>query len=374
MRVFEKLFWVASAVGLLVTAFFEPQVANLAFLQFLLPILGTLGSGLIGNLSNMSAQERAAILEEKGMQEWFKLQIPDPEQMKLAMERFVQVGELAPEMEEQFKVAETEYGKIQSDPKYKESRMRALSSLEEMGYGGEGVADEAAREQAIIDSGAANRGRQEAVLGSMARRGQLGTGLELSARMDASQAEGDRLASNALSLESDRRKRAFDSIIGAGNLAGDMESDEFNRNAEVAKAKDAINMFNTTNMQNVAARNVDRTNVARERNLAEKQRISDQNVGTANYEQQYNKELLQQDFDNRAKKAAGVSGQYGDAASSERAAGKSAADMWGKVASGAGQLGVAAMSRNTGSTSNPLKPTSGADWNTEDEDYWGSLA
>lgn len=299
-------------------------------------------AGVVGHLANKSAQDRAAILQEKGVQEWLDIQFPDKEKQKLVLQRFVSAGELDPSVEEAIWAQDTELKQIQSDPKLKEARMRSLGALEEIGYGGESFEDQAAQEQALIESGSANRGRQQAIVSDMERRGQLGTGLELSARLDEQQAEGDRLAQTTLGLERDRRLRGLNAIMGAGELAGDIQSDEYEMDRDAATAADAIRMFNTRNSQDVMSRNVDRKNRAAEQNLANDQRILDQNVGTSNFEQQYNKELDQRDFENRMKRAAGVSGQYGQQAAQEIESGKNAAQMWGNIASGVGQIGLGA--------------------------------
>jgi hypothetical protein len=313
--------------------------------ELLLGAAASVIPGLIGNGAQMSAQERAAALQEKGVQEWLKLNIPDPEQQKLALEKFISTGELTPEFEQAAMALDSELGKVQVDPRLKESRMRALASLEEQGYGGESLQDQAARQQALIESGSANRGRQEAVLSSMERRGQLGSGLELAGRMDAAQAEGDRLASNSLGLEADRRNRALASIAGAGDLAGSIQGDDYNMAANLAKSRDAINMFNTQNMQGVNQRNTDRSNDANRYNQDMKQSLANQNTGLNNFQQQYNKELQQQKFQNEAAKAGGVSGQYGAQAQGAQQAGQSAANMWGNIASGAGTLAYGVMQK-----------------------------
>lgn len=315
-----------------------------AFSSIALGIGGALaaGSGIAGHLANMSAQDRAALLQEKGVQEWLKVNIPDPEKQKLALERFVQVGEIVPELEAPIKAAESEFQKIQADPRLKESRLRALSALEEQGFGGEQIQDEAALQNALIQSGSANRGRNLAITGEMERRGQLGSGLELAAKMEADQAAGDRLASQGLDLEMARRNRALQSIMGAGDLAGSIQDQDYRIDSDRAKAADAINMFNTQTAQGVNTRNVNRGNEAAYHNLGQKQKTADMNTTTGNFEQQYNKELQQQNFQNQAAKAAGVSGQYGDQAAGQLKAGQNAAQMWGGIAQGIGQTAMGA--------------------------------
>lgn len=301
----------------------------------------SIGSGIMGHLSNMSAQERAETLNNQAVQEWLKLNIPDPAQQKLALQKFVSTGEFTPELESAVKQADTELQKVQVDPKLKEARLRGLGALERQGYGGESIEDAAALEKAMIESGARNRANDQGIVASMERRGQLGSGLELAARQGAVQAEGDRNSTNALDLEMNRRKRAFDSIMGAGELAGDIQRDDYAMKSDAAKAQDRINEFNTLALQGVNTRNVGAKNNAGMYNLDRSQTLSDKNVALGNFEQQYNKELAQQKFENEAKKKAGLSGQYGQAAGQAVQSGQNAAQMWGQIAGGVGQLGLA---------------------------------
>lgn len=347
MRKLEKAFWILSGMGWLTTlAFPVEHTATLAFLPLLIGGLASLASGAIGAIANASAADRAAMLKEKGMQEWFKLNIPDPAQQKLALERFVQAGELHPALEQSIKAESSEFGDITQDEGLRNSRLRALSGLEEQGFGGEQTQDTAAREQAMIDSGSANRGRQEAVISDFARRGQLGSGLELSARLDAAQAEGDRLASGALDLEGQRRNRMLAALEGAGNLAGNIQETDYKTASDKARANDAINLFNTQNMVGMQQRNIDRANDASQYNLGVKQDISNRNVGTSNYEQEKNKSLIQQDFENRKAKAAGLSDQYGGQAAQATQQGQATGNMWGGVASGIGTLAQGYQNQN----------------------------
>lgn len=311
-------------------------------MAFIPALVGALVSGGIGMLAQTSANDRAAMLQDQALQEWLKIQIPDPKAQALALERFVQAGELTPELESAVAVSASEMEKISTDPRLRESRMRALSSLEEIGMGGESLEDQAAQERALIEAGTASRGRGEAILSDLARRGQLGSGMEIAARQAANQAEGDRAATTALDIESQRRRRALEALSGAGNLAGDIERDEFGMASDVAQAADKIRLFNAQNAQSVGGRNVDRRNEAMAANLAAKQGVMDRNTGLSNFQQQYNRELEQQRFDNQGKIAAGKTGQLGQNAALATQQGAQAAQMWGNVASGLGNVAASA--------------------------------
>lgn len=307
------------------------SAASLAFLHLLAGLISG-GAGLIGGLSQMSAAERAQLLREKGVKEWLDINIPNPEEQKLALEKFVVAGELSPHLETAVKQDPSAFEAISEDPGLRASKLRALRSLESLGTGEATFADKAAQEEALIDQAARSRGNQKAIMSSLASRGQLGTGLELASRMDQNQADADMGAKTTLGLEANRRANALKAIQGAGSLAGDMADDDYRISSDAARAKDAISNFNATNLQNVNSANTRALNSADQWNLTNRQDISNKNTAQNNYEQQYNKELLQKEFENKAKRAAGVSGQYGDAADSAVKAGDSAAKFWGGLA------------------------------------------
>lgn len=356
MKRVERIFWGLSAIGWVITlAFPSESHVNLAFLPLLIGGIAALGSGVAGALANASAAERAQMLQEKGMQEWFDLNIPDPKERELALKQFVQVGELHPALEQSVKAEESKLGNVNLDQGLQNSRLRALAALEEQGFGGEQIQDAAARQKALIESGAANRGRQQAIVSDFARRGMGGSGLELQARLDASQAEGDRLASQGLDLEAQRRQRMLQAMEGAGQLAGNIQQQGLDLETAKAKAADAINMFNTQNAIGMQQRNIDRANEASKYNLGTAQDVSNRNVGLSNYQQEFNKNLLQQDYENRMKRAAGISGQYNQQAQQATQQGQNAANMWGGIASGVGTLTGSWMNAENAAADRALK-------------------
>jgi hypothetical protein len=91
-------------------------------------------------------------------------------------------------------------------------------------------------------------------------------------------------------------------------MAGQMRSQSFGEQEAIARQNDAISQFNAQNRQGQANRAVDNRNQAAMLNLANKQNISDQNVGLRNQAQAHNKGLIQQDFQNQMQRAGGRSG------------------------------------------------------------------
>lgn len=177
----------------------------------------------------------------------------------------VNADELAyyrPELEVAEQLGDTELAKIQLDPAYKQAQMQALARLNQRAEQGLTVEEEAARNNIMRNLEASNRGAQEAVVQSMARRGQLGSGTELAARMGASQGEYSEAARQAENLISERNKRALQAALESGNLAGNLRQQEYGEKTDLAKARDAMAEFNLRQRAGVQQRNVGEKNVA----------------------------------------------------------------------------------------------------------------
>lgn len=301
-------------------------------------LIGSAAGGVAGRALSAGDRQKALEQNQDAIQQWLDVNVPDPATQKVALQKFVQSGEFVPELEKPLKMEQTKFQDIVTDPRLKESQNRALSSLENLGYnGGFDLTDEANLQKGITDTNTAERGSREAILANMAARGMGGSGVELAAQLNNSQASANRVGQQELDTAAARRKRALDSIMGAGSLAGNLRSQDYQQQSDLAKAEDAINQFNTTNAQSVGARNTAAKNQGQIYNLDTKQRVSDNNTNLANQEEMYNKNLTQQQYENELRKAAGTSGQYGQLASTYNNQAQQTQNMFGGIGSGISQ-------------------------------------
>ncbi len=307
---------------------------------FVLPAAIIAGASLAGGianfLANKSAADRAEMLQDRAMQEWLKIAIPDPAQQKLALEQFVVQGVLNPRLEASIKADPSAFEKIVVGADHKAAQNRALAELENIGLsGGLRLQDKAALQEAQGESQVQARAARDNIAAESARRGTGGSGFDIAAKLHGQQTEADRNARNSLQVAAGAQDRSLQALLGAGDLATRYRGQEFGEKAAKAAASDRINLFNTQNMQDVQSRNVGSLNRAQEMNLGQKQRTADQNVGLKNYEQEYNKKLPQQRFENEAAVAAGKTGQYNKAADSAIQSGKNEGNFYSNIA-GAG--------------------------------------
>lgn len=253
-------------------------------------------------------------------QDYFNdLKAPGIDDMRIQLEQLVEAGVLTPEQAQAELAGRSEMDNIQTDPRFKESQFEALNALQDIGDGGLTAADEAALQKIQTQENTQARGQREAIIQNAAQRGMGGSGLELMAQLQNQQDSATRASQRDMDIAGQSQERALQALIQGGQLGGQMQAQDFNQQAQVAGANDAIAKFNAANKQQVGMANVAANNAAQAANLQNKQSVMNQNVQTRNQQEQYNKELQQRQYDNEIKKR---SGQAGIAQNNAQAAGQ----------------------------------------------------
>lgn len=257
------------------------------------------------------------------------LKLPEIADMELQLQQLVEQGVLSPEQAQAQLAGRSEMDGISTDPRMKQAQMDALLGLQDISEnGGMTAMDEANLSKIRTDEDTAARGKREAIIQGAQSRGLGGSGLELMSQMQNQQDAATRNSQRDMDVAGLAQQRALDALIKGGEMGGQMQAQDFNQQAQVAGANDAIAKFNAANKQNVNLTNVAANNNAQAANLNNKQNIANQNVNTNNQQQQHNKQLIQQQFDNEMKKR---SGQAGVAQANQQAAGQNSqnqADAW----------------------------------------------
>jgi hypothetical protein len=301
----------------------------------------------IGNLvANTSANDRAAMLQNQALQNWMNVNVPDPAEQRVILEKFVNQGVLDPKLQSAIKQDPSQFEKIVTNAKYQAAQNNALSQLEEIGNsGGLRLQDKAALQESMLENQARDRANRQAISADMQRRGLGGSGFEVASQLQGQQATADRDAQNSLKIAAEAQNRALKAIEGAGQLAGQFRGQDFNEQSARATAADRINQFNTQNLRDVSAANTAALNRAQEVNLQNAQDIANRNTQLANQEQMHNKSLVQQQFQNQAQKAAGMSGQYGQLAQNAQRQGQLEGNAISNI--GGGLAGAASAQANS---------------------------
>ncbi len=299
---------------------------------------------LIGTVTNFlsgGAQGDATDAAKAGVDALRTLQTPDVTQMQLELEELIQQGILTPEEAEAYMQEASQTGNIQTDPALKQAQMDALSSLQEVGEGGLTASDKAALAGIQSQEQTASRGAREAIISDAQAKGMGGSGLELMAQLKNQQDAATRQSTRDLDVAGMAQDRALQAIQAAGTLGGQMQSTDFNQQFSQGQAQDAINQFNTAAMNTNEQNNVRARNDAQATNLANKQRVADSNTQTRNTQQQYNKQLAQQDFENRYKKAGGTASAYQNLAGQYNANGAQNMQLVGSAIEAGGKAAAA---------------------------------
>lgn len=293
--------------------------------------------GIVGNLMGRSDRKRAQAAIQAALAQFAGLNIPDTEKMKLALESPEVQGILAPYMQQAEQLQQSAMEQVQTDPRLRQAQMQALETLSKMGEQGLTAEDRAALNQARRQVAGDAQSQQNAILQSMAQRGAGGSGLELASRLAAQQQSADTSSQEADRIMAMAQRRMLEGVSSAGALGGQIRGQDYGEQTDLARARDAIAQFNAQQRAGVQAANIGQLNEAQMRNLMEKQRISEAGVQTRNMQQQYNKNLQQQDFQNRMSLAqAKANAQLGAAGNYQQQA-QQTAGMWSGVGSGLSQ-------------------------------------
>lgn len=253
----------------------------------------------------------ASDTQKKALEEFSKIDIPDPEEMKVKLEGLVRQGVITPEQAQSFLVQKTAMTDVRSDPESLTAARQALAGLQDV-YQQGGLTDiDRARIADIQDQEAqAERGSREAILQNARERGVGGSGLELAAQLNNQQAAIGRKAKQDVDVAASAQARALEAMKAAGTQGAQLQGQLYGQEAEKAKAADEIAKFNAATQTQTSQFNTGVNNAAQIANLKEKQRIADTNVATKNAQEAQNKGVAQTNFNNQITKASGMGGQY----------------------------------------------------------------
>lgn len=142
----------------------------------------------------------------------------------------------------------TAYDAISEDPLTRAAQMRALSYLQGIGEsGGMDLQSQVAQQQALARSAQQDQANRQAVMESMARRGQAGSGAELAANLSGAQSSAQANAMAGSQFAADARTRALQAMMGSGQLGGQVRGQDWSNASDRAQARDRIAAFNAQN-------------------------------------------------------------------------------------------------------------------------------
>ena len=300
-------------------------------------MLASAGSNILGGILGGNAAKKGAAQAAAAQKEMYdknvalleSVGIPSIEAQEIALQNPEYVGDLVAELQ-----GESAMTEIATDPTLRRNQMEALAQVKELSEQGLGTVDRIAIDEANAEATQADKARRAQILSQMAQRGTADSGVQLAMQLqsaqDASQ-NAQQAANNQAKMAASNRMNAINQL--ASQSAG-MENADFNRQAQVASAQDAIQRFNVGTM-----------NDASRFNLQNKQNLANQKSDTANRQEMYNKGLIQQDYTNRLNRASaqtGLNTSYGNnLALNALTAGQGKTNMYSQLGQGIGNAATA---------------------------------
>ncbi len=272
---------------------------------------------------------------------------PTAEELTYRLDDLVQQGLVSPEQAKTFLVEQSAFDDVSGDPRLRDAQMGALSELANISEsGGLTMADRASLEQINSRIDQEERGSREAIQSHQAEMGRSGSGLEYAELLANQQGAATRGAQQGTDLAALAEMRALESLTQGATLAGQVRGQDFDQDARKAEAKDAMAKFNTEHLQGTEMTNVAARNAANERNLGERQRISDENARIAGTNREIASTAKQTVFENDLAKKKAIADALAAKAQQQTERQKSKAAMAGGMAGVAGSVGAGLLAKS----------------------------
>ena len=261
---------------------------------------------------------KAAMKQQKAqMKRLDKIDLP--ELQRLALESPELVGLLDAEQLDASSMED-----ISTDPRLQENQMAALESMKDRSEQGLTQADRFDMEEALGMAGAQEKAQRAQIEQEMAERGMGDSGQSLMMKLQNQQNSANQGRKQAMDMTRQSSSNRQNALSNLANMSGQMQNQDFNRQAQTASAKDAIAKANAMNRQSIAGQN-----------LAARQAIANQQSATANQNQMYNKNIAQQQFQNELSKAGAQGGVSSNMSNIAANAPQSSGSTLGTLAGGA---------------------------------------
>jgi hypothetical protein len=248
---------------------------------------GVIAGGLMGYLTkpNLSASTGSAKLQALTALLNRPPEIPEVELQKYSTpEALSYLGNFTPE---ELQATGLPSGVINQAMRQKQ--LQALGGVEQLSQTGLSAIDRAALTEIQNEIAMQERGQRESILQNMAQRGISGSGQELAAQLQSSQAASQLASQQGLQQAAQAQRARVDALSNLSNMATGIESTDFQRQAQKAQAQDVINQFNTQNTNVANLRNLDLQQNLQSEFDREKNRIAQANTDLINKQITQNK-------------------------------------------------------------------------------------
>lgn len=198
----------------------------------------------------------------------------------------------------------------------RQKQLQAIGGVEELSQTGLSAIDRAALTEIQNQIATQERGQRESILQNMAQRGISGSGQELAAQLQGSQAASQMASTQGMQQAAQAQRARVQALSQLAELSGGVEQTDFLREQQRQAAQDAINQFNTQNVNTANLRNLNLQQDLSSLNAQERNRVMQANVDLENKQRlqnQVNRPLaqygLQSDYTSALSQGIGGIGQ-----------------------------------------------------------------
>lgn len=256
--------------------------------------IGDLFSNIFGGDAGKEEMQKSTGLSREALEELKRLYVPTVEEQQVILQN----PELAPLLEAAQVDADPILSGVTIDPRLAQARARALDTMMGLGDTGLGAEDIAALRQIFSGAGATAQANNATALQRAAAQGTADSGSLMMAQLMSGQQAANRAQEQGMQQAAQAQANRRAAIEQAASLSNNMAQNDFANKAALAtkrldtasnnaNARNIINQFNTQNIKD---------------NL-------NNEASNANQQEIYNKQLIQQKFQNDMSKATGVAGQ-----------------------------------------------------------------
>jgi hypothetical protein len=170
----------------------------------------------------------------------------------------------------------------------RQKQLQAIGGIQELSETGLSAIDRAALTEIQNQIATQERGQRESILQNMAQRGISGSGQELAAQLQGSQAASQQASTQGMQQAAQAQRARMQALSSLSEMAGGIEGTDFQREAQRQEAQDVINRFNTQNRNVAGLRDLDLQQSLRNEFEREKNRVSQANVDIENQQRLQN--------------------------------------------------------------------------------------
>ena len=241
--------------------------------------LGALG-GILGSIFAGPNQSNANAAYLAAAQEIQAVGAPPNMAAQIVLNKFSQAGLYTPALQQA--IAQTMPANVTTNPSLQNAQMAALTQMQQVAGGGMNPQQLAALTQGQQAGAQAQQAQQQQIMQNMQARQMGGSGAEFAQRLMAAQG-GANMASNAgIQAAGNASANALNAMSQGGNLANQIQAQQFGQNMQNAQLQNATQRFNIQNALGTQAANVQAQNYGNLYNLGTQQQLANLNTQTAN--------------------------------------------------------------------------------------------